>query len=244
MTYIILAAGAGTRLHPITLRHPKTLFSLDRDTTIFSRMISLLRALDAEAEIIAVTGFQRDLIQRQVQGVTWVHNPFYAVTNSIASLWFARDFLDREATILNGDIVMSRDLMADVVTQRTQQPCVLMDSSILKNGDYNIQEDQGRVVVMSKALTGYSGEYAGVTKLDTASASRLREKVEELVASGIYDSWYEDALVQMIFEEHFELFIRDIASYEWTEVDNVDDLMHARSIHAKDAIRPGTKYTP
>lgn len=235
MTYIILAAGAGTRLHPITLEHPKTLFSLDRSTTILGRMTDLIRELDPQAELVVVTGFQRERIQQHISGVHWVHNPFYAATNSIASLWFARSFLDREVTILNGDIVMSRSLMADVVTRHTDRPCILMDSSILKNGDYNVQTDQGKVVVMSKALTSYSGEYAGVTKLDAASAARLGQKIWDMVDSGLYGNWYEDALVQMIFEEDFELFAQDVSQYEWTEVDAVDDLMYAKTIQIKDS---------
>lgn len=236
MTYIILAAGAGTRLHPITLKHPKTLFSLDQSTTILGRMTGLIRELDPQAELVIVTGFQRERIRQQVKNVHWIHNPFYEATNSIASLWFARSFLDREVTILNGDIVMSRSLMEDVVTRHTDRPCILMDSSILKNGDYNVQADQGKVVVMSKALTNYSGEYAGVTKLDAASAVRLEQKVREMVDGGLYNNWYEDALVQMIFEENFELFAQDVSQYEWTEVDAVDDLMYAKSIHAKDSV--------
>lgn len=235
MTYIILAAGAGTRLHPITLKHPKTLFSLDRSTTILGRMTDLIRELDPQAELVIVTGFQRERIRQQVQNVTWIHNPFFEVTNSIASLWFARSFLEREVTILNGDIVMSRSLMEEVVTQHTDRPYVLMDSSILKNGDYNVQANEGKVVVMSKALVSYSGEYAGVTKLDAPSAALLEKKVREMVDNGLYNNWYEDALVQMIFEEDFELFTRDISMYEWTEVDAVDDLMYAKAIHAKDA---------
>lgn len=234
MTYIILAAGAGTRLHPITLRHPKTLFSLDQSTTILDRMTGLIRQLDPEAELVIVTGFQRERIQQHVQNAHWIHNPFYEVTNSIASLWFALSFLDREVTILNGDIVMSRSLMEDVVTKPVSRPCILMDSSILKNGDYNVQADQGRVVIMSKALSSYSGEYAGVTKLDAVSTGRLAEEVRYMVENGMYNTWYEDALVQMIFEENFELFARDISMYEWTEVDAVDDLMYAKAIHAKD----------
>jgi len=235
MTYIILAAGKGARLHPITLQHPKTPFSLDETTTILGRMTALIRQLDQQAELIIVTGFQRERIEQHVQNVTWIYNPFYEVTNSIASLWFARGFLDREVTILNGDIVMSRKLMEDVVTRHTQHPYILMDGSILKNGDYNVQADHDKVIVMSKALTSYSGEYAGVTKLDALSATRLGQKIQEMVERGLYNNWYEDALVQMIFEDNFNLFAADISSYEWTEVDNVDDLMYAKKIHEKDS---------
>jgi choline kinase len=234
MTYIILAAGSGTRLHPITLRLPKTLFSLDASTTILSRMADSIRRFDGDAQIIVVTGFQRERLTQHVSNVEWVHNPFFADTNSIASLWFAKQYLNQEVTILNGDIVMSYALMENIVTKQTDKPYVLMDTSILKNGDYNIQADNGTVIVMSKSLTAYSGEYAGVTKLDAVSAKRLQNKLDEMVNSGIYTHWYEDALVQMIFEDDFILYTQDVSQYEWTEVDNVDDLMYAKKIHQKD----------
>ena len=87
---------------------------------------------------------------------------------------------------------------------------------------------------MSKELTNYSGEYAGVTKLNRDSSIRLKQKIEEMIDIGMYGHWYEDALVQMFFEENFELFVKDISIYEWTEVDNVNDLMYAKTIHSKD----------
>lgn len=233
MVYILLAAGTGSRLHPITLKHPKTLFSLDDSTTILQRMVKTLQILDPQAEIAVICGFQHQLLKKQVSGVHWIYNPFYEVTNSLASLWFAQDLLEQEVTIINGDIVMSYTLMKEVVTQHTAKPLVLMDSSI-KTGDYNIQADHECVIVMSKALTDYTGEYAGVTKLDQTSAQALRVQLCEMVEDGRYTTWYEDALVQMIFERNFCLYVQDIAPYEWTEVDSVDDLMYAKRIHEKE----------
>lgn len=234
MVYLILAAGTGSRLHPITLKHPKTLFSLDEKTTILSRMTALLHRLDSSAQVVVICGFQHKMLKDSISGVTWVYNPFYAVTNSLGSLWFAREYLNQEVTVLNGDIVMSEQLVREVVAKSVQQPFVLMDSSI-KNGDYNIQTNENKVIVMSKALTSYTGEYAGVTKLDAASAVQLREQISDMVEDGRYTTWYEDALVQMIFEHNFQLYAKDISQYEWTEVDSVDDLMFARQIHEKEA---------
>ncbi len=234
MVYIILAAGTGSRLHPITLKHPKTLFSLDDGTTILQRMVGLIKSLDAEAKIAIVCGFQHQLLKKYVSGVQWIYNPFYEVTNSLASLWFAKEFLlQGEVTILNGDIVMDKNLMQEIVIKNTDVPMVLMDSSI-KDGDYNVQVENDKVVVMSKALTHYTGEYAGVTKLDKESAKQLHSKICEMVEDGRYKTWYEDALVQMIFEENFSLYTMDISAYEWTEVDSVDDLLYAKRIHEKE----------
>jgi len=86
---------------------------------------------------------------------------------------------------------------------------------------------------MSKDLEDYFGEYAGVTKLDSVSIDMLMEEVTEMISEGFYDQWYENALVQMIFKRNFNLGYIDICNYDWTEVDSVGDLIHAKRIHEK-----------
>lgn len=236
MKYIFLVAGKGSRLQPLTLNHPKSMFRLDSQTTLIQRMIGLIRKYDRKAEIVVVTGHMHRSIENAVEDVTIVYNPFYAVTNSIASLWFAREHLDSDNLVLiDGDIVMSDELIRDVVCVPTSKPTVLLDSSIKTDGDYNVQVSNDKVLVMSKNLDSYSGEYAGITKLDNASAKLLREETESMIEEGYYDQWYENALVQMIFKNDFQLFYHDICEYDWTEVDCVSDLIHAKTIHMKEA---------
>jgi len=232
MTYIFLVAGKGLRLHPITLKHPKSLYKLDENTTILQRMIDLIKKNDLDAEIVVVTGFMGDSIKNHIKGVEFVDNPFYEVTNSIASLWFARDFLDRNnVTIINGDVVMAEELVQDILCKSVDTPIILLDSSIKVNGDYNVQITQDKVLVMSKDLDEYYGEYAGVSKLNNQSAILLRNEIQLMIKEGMYDQWYEDALVQMIFRNNFDLYYKDISEYSWTEVDCVSDLFYAKRIH-------------
>ena len=87
---------------------------------------------------------------------------------------------------------------------------------------------------MSKELTTYYGEYAGITKLDRASAQRMKDEMEIMVEEGCYNQWYEDVLVQLIFKDDFQLYYWDICDYDWTEVDCVSDLLHAKNIHVKE----------
>lgn len=232
MRYIFLVAGKGSRLYPLTLQYPKSLYKLDKDTTILTRMINLIKKHDTEADIIVVIGFQSQAIQNQLQGVTFVHNPFYEVTNSIASLWFAKEYLYAENTvIINGDIVMEERLVRDIICRPTKVPKVCIDSGIRSDGDYNVQVNGGKVLVMSKDLDEYHGEYCGVTKLDKASSQKLGQCICGMVESGMYDQWYENALVQMIFNEDFQLYYDDIRDYKWTEVDCVGDMLLAKQIH-------------
>ena len=235
MKYIFLVAGKGSRLLPLTLDNPKSMFRLDQNTTLITRMVNLIRKYDAEADIVVVTGHKRQSIEQELEHVTFINNPFYEVTNSIASLWFAREHLDSDNIVLiDGDIVMSRELVCDVVCRPTEHAMVLLDSSINEDGDYNVQVSGERVLVMSKDLDVYYGEYAGITKLDRKSALAMRDEIESMVESGYYDQWYENALVQMIFKDDFALFYKDISDYEWTEVDGVSDLIHAKNIHMKE----------
>ncbi len=235
MTYILLVAGRGSRLFPLTLKQPKSLYKLDGDTTVLQRMVRLIKKNDANATIVIVTGFMHETIEKEVEGVIFINNPFYGVTNSIASLWFARYYMDADnVCIINGDIVMEEKLMEQIICKQVIRPEILYDSSIRSNGDYNVQINNDTVLVMSKELDQYDGEYAGVTKLDRDSALRLRSVVENMVHEEMYDQWYENALVQMIFNYDFKLYYEDICNYKWTEVDCVSDMLLAKTIHLEE----------
>lgn len=235
MKYIFLVAGKGTRLQPLTLKHPKSMFRLDKNTTLIQRMVNLIRKFDNDADIVIVTGHMHKSIEEELEQVTFVYNPFYEVTNSIASLWFAKEHLDVDNVVLiDGDIVMSEKLVRDIVCQPVDRPTVLVDSSIKTDGDYNVEVSGERVLVMSKDLDSYYGEYAGLTKLDAKSARLMKAEMESMIEEGYYDQWYENALVQLIFKEDFKLYYRDISDYEWTEVDCVSDLIRAKSIHLQE----------
>jgi choline kinase len=236
MTYIILSAGKGVKLQPLTLNHPKSLYKLDDRTTILQRLVRKIRKFDAEAEIVVVVGYMYKQIQKELEddNVKFVHNPFYSVTSSMGSLWFAKDFLQREnVTIINGDIVASDQLIEDIISQHTDYPCVLLDSTHKDANKYNVQVQGDLVCVMSKNLTEYAGNYVSITKLDAVSSRFLLEQLNQMVNEEMYNLFFEDALVQMIFQKNFELYYKDIKDYQWTEVDCVDDLLKARQIQAE-----------
>lgn len=235
MTYIILSAGKGVKLQPLTLNHPKSLYKLDDKTTVLQRIVRKIREYDAEAEIVVVIGYMYKQIQKELEddNVKFVHNPFYSVTSSMGSLWFAKDYLQRaNVTIVNGDIVASDKLMQEVVCQHTDYPYVLLDSTHKDANKYNVQIQGDLVCVMSKNLTEFFGNYASITKLDAVSSRFLLEQLNQMINEEVYNLFFEDALVQMIFQNNFELYYKDIKDYKWTEVDCVDDLLKARQIQA------------
>ncbi len=233
-TYIILAAGKGENLQPLTLKYPKSLYKLDDETTVLQRMVRSIRKFDMDAEIVVVIGFMYKSIMKEMlpENVKFVHNPFYSVTGSLGSLWFAREYLQREnVVIINGDVVCEDRLMKDVICTPTEAPVVLVDSELTNGGKYNVQIQGERVCVMSKQLTAHQAIYASITKLDAVTSRFMLEGLETMVNEEMYDRFYEDVLVQLIFAENFELYYKNIKNYRWVEVDSVDDLMKAKDIH-------------
>ena len=236
MTYIILAAGKGNNLQPLTLKYAKTSYKLDEDTTVLQRMVRSIRQVDKNAEIVVVVGFKAETLKAELDGenVKFVMNPFYEVTNSISSVWFARDYLEREnVTIVHGDAVFSDEIVQTYLTVPTDYPYVLVDSSYNRPGAYNAVTQENQILVMSKKLEHFTAKYCCLTKLDPVSSRLLKQEVDSMINSNMYDQYFEDSLVQMIMFHDFQLFCVDIAGKKWAEVDSVDDLLTAQRIHSE-----------
>ena len=234
MTYIILAAGKGNNLQPLTLKYAKTSFKLDEETTVLQRMVRSIRKADKSAEIVVVAGFKADEIKKELEdeNVIFVTNPFYEVTNSISSVWFAREYLEREnVAIVHGDVVFSDEIIETYLTVPTDYPYVLADGSYMSQGAYNIVAKDNQVLVMSKKLESFTAKYCCMTKLDPVSSRLLKEEIDSMINGNMYDQFFEDSLVQMIMFHDFQLFYKDIAGKRWSEVDSVDDLLTAQEIH-------------
>ncbi|MBQ2770350.1 MAG: hypothetical protein IJF41_03845 [Clostridia bacterium] len=236
MTYIIVAAGMGTRLHPYTQDCPKASYKLDAHTTLLSHLVRGLKKHDPEAEVVVCTGFCAERIKEEVPEAICIWNPFYAVTNSLSTLWFARDYLDRaQVTIIDGDIIAEDRLLKEVYCCPVDRPTSMMDSSRASSGDYCVLTDgEGRVITMGKGLPRADGEYANVTKLDGKTARLLKDKMEQMLKLGRINDWMETALNQLVFEEGVTLYTRDIAGYRWSEMDSAADLPLVRAIYQED----------
>ena len=116
---VILAAGMGDRLQPLTSEMPKCLVELNGQPL-------LLRALSGLAEhgireAVVVIGYKGDVVRRRVGerfagvDVRYVEAPDYATTNNIRSLWDAREYLDEDILLLEADVAFDSAVIASLL---------------------------------------------------------------------------------------------------------------------------------
>lgn len=241
MEYIILAAGVGSRLYPYTKNSPKCLVKVTKEESVIKRAVRLIKENDKDAHITVVLGFQYVTVKEELGNqCEYVVNPFFKVTNSIASLWFAKEVLQKgqDTVIINADIVFSKDFAKEICS-RPKHSIIYYDSSIHMNGDYNVQEIDGQMVVMGKELEEYSGEYVGITKFTFEDLPLLLAEIENMVHDDLYDQWYENALVQMALNDRHSFKTIDVSEYEWSEIDSISNLMKIREIIKHETLSVG-----
>ena len=230
MRFLILAAGQGTRMHPFTRTTPKCLMHLGHGETVAERMARILRKLDPSAEIIYVLGFMHKEIRAVLPDyVKTIQNPFYSVSNSIASLWFARDIMDTDMVLINGDIVLSEAALAEIAGLKAPAN-IILDSSKRDNLDCGVIVEGKRVTLMAKTFKSGYGEYTGVIKVNAEVARRMRQQTEDMIEGNDLNNWSEYSLIQLILSEDMYVTYHDIAGHEWAELDTLNDLITARRV--------------
>ena len=120
MKAIILLAGYGLRMQPLTINTPKCLLKLSDKETILERQFKILKNCNID-KIVIVIGFKKELIKEKLEvilhekQVTIYLNPFYKTTGNAFSLWMSREAFDDDLLILNGDILFSEETLKDLI---------------------------------------------------------------------------------------------------------------------------------
>jgi len=222
MKAFILAAGVGSRLVRVAQNRPKCLLTVG-GRTLISRMLDLLESRGIE-DITVITGYRADLVRREVADrARLVHNPFFHTTNSIASLWFAREHLEGDALITNGDLFFEPGMLDELLSD-PRDPVMLCDSTRIVDADYRFTLDRDRIVAYGKDIPveRTSAEYVGQARIGATFMPHFRRRLEDLIDQQKSGMWWEDVLYSFI-PEGTPVFARDVAGVFWGEVDYVED---------------------
>lgn len=216
-----MAAGVGSRISR-SINKPKSTLNVG-DTPLIRRTVKML--LSHDIEVAVVVGFKSDEVRNALNGldVKFYENPFYRVTNSMASLWFARDFLDNEDMILANADVYWGDGIYESIMSCDDDVVMLADESRVKCGDFFFNVVNGILTDYGKELTleNRTTEYVGIAKLKGNFISTFKEHLDKMVSAEQYNLWWENVLYEYNIDT--PIHIVDVSPYFWAEIDYIDD---------------------
>ena len=217
MKAILMAAGMGTRIATKT-NEPKCLLDIGNGPLI-RHTVELL--LQNHIEVCIALGFKGNLIRETLRAypVTFYENPFYKVTNSIASLWFSREQLTGSEDLLlaNADVFWQQDIL-DLLLADQRGIVLLADSSRRLSGDYFFHCENGILTDYGKDMpeAERTSEYVGIARIQKQEIACFRKQHE-----GDYQLWWENTLYSMIPQK--QIPVQDIAGHYWSEIDVLQD---------------------
>lgn len=232
---IILAAGQGTRLRPLTHERPKALVPL-LGKPLIERQIEILRAEGVE-EIVVIGGYLGKMLEGL--GVEVVINSNYETTNMVASMMVAADFVSRgngDLLICYGDIVYTRSNLR-VVLDTPGEVSVMVDRSWRKLWSLRFSDPlndaetlkigaDGRIIEIGEKPRNYTqieGQYTGLIRVDASRTSALLTAWD---AQPTVDkaNIYMTRFLQNLIEAGWDVVPAWVEA-GWLEVDSVDDLL-------------------
>ena len=242
MKAIIMAAGVGKRLQSLNINKPKCLIAVG-STTLIRRSVNLLVSKGI-SDITVIVGFKGHLIRNELNNdVAYFENPDFHSTNSIKSLWYAKDLLDDDVLLLNGDLYYEHVIL-DYAINQTNPVVMLADSTRIDNADYRFSFSDGQIDQFGKHLTNQEtdGEYIGIVRIDQCFIKTFKETLEEMITAGKSNIWWEDVLYSFIAEQ-IPIHYFDVAGTFWSEVDTLQDYNYLQSwIISQDRSLPSKKH--
>lgn len=236
MIYVVLAAGKGTRLRPLTEDRPKPLVGIDDQNSLID--IHIRNALRSESiqEVVIVTGYRAELLEQTVMKytdrVSCVYNPFYELAGPLGSVWTVVNTLRTEDFVLaNGDTLYHRDLFDRL---GGLDPSISLFSSREDTSDdqMSINTDyDGNVSTIRKSASAADAVSTGfVAVKGSYHREQFTSALEELVRdeSTLVNSYWHDVFNRLSARDA-RVDVELVPSDRWVEIDTPDELARARS---------------
>lgn len=223
MKAILLAAGVGSRITEDIGMMPKSLLDVGGKPLII-HTVELLKKNNIE--VIVITGFKHRMLDEALEGydVKIYYNPFYRVTNSIGSLWYAeKEFLtDEDIMIANADVYYTEE-MIDRILSADYDEFLLEDKTRADSGDYYFKSKNCLLQRFGKELRREerNSEYVGIAVLKGKWIRKFHDRLCLMIENGQYDLWWENVLYSFVGSE--DIHTVDVDGIFWSEVDTIED---------------------
>lgn len=232
---IILSAGQGRRLLPLTENTPKCLLPVAGKPVIAWQIDALLA--NGIGEIVIVAGFQIGKVEALIAeryhdqaNIRILFNPFYEVADNLASCWIARNEMQAGFLLLNGDTLLGDDLLPGLLHTQTAPINLCIDfKAEFDEDDMKVQlGPQNQVRQVSKKLSAgeTDAESIGLIRFSEEGARLFREAVEQgLREPEKLGSWYLAIISALAGQGMVNGY--SVAGSRWCEIDFIQDLQKA-----------------
>jgi len=237
MRAVVLSAGQGKRLLPLTASEPKCLLPVDGDRGVLELQLRAIAACGIDRATILV-GFGAERVEhliatQRIPGITVdaIFNPFYATTDNLITCWMAREAMNEDFLLLNGDTLFEDDVLRSVL----EGPRAPITVTINHKPEYDDDDMKvtlgpgGRLRAIGKKIPTeeVDGESIGMLLFRDAGVQAWRDMLDRTIRSpDALNAWYLSAVNEMA--QSTEIGTTAITGMWWQEIDSPEDLELAR----------------
>ncbi len=234
MKVIILAAGKGERLFPLTRNTPKSLLDLGGGVTVLESQVENIRDAGVH-DVVIVAGYKAEQIEAKIASIDdvrieVVYNPFYEVSNNLVSAWFARNHMQDDFVILNGDDVFESSVMRSLVESPRPITMVIDHKDAYDADDMKVRIEDGRVIEVSKVIDPLEadGESVGMIAFRGKGRDAMRNTLDRMVRFPHYRKVFYLQAIQKIIDDGIPVYTSVCRPDQWAEIDFHPDLSFIR----------------
>ena len=221
---IIMAAGKGERMHPLTEKTPKPLIRV-RGKRMIETVIEALHA-NGIYEIYVVVGYRKEQfepLKEEFPGVKLIENPYYDTCNNISSLYAAREHL-KDCMILDGDQIIYDPKVLAPEFEKSGYNAVWTDE---ETTEWLMTVEDGVVTGCSRTGGKRGWQLYSISRWSAEDGARLRRHLElEFEERGNRQIYWDDVPMFCHFDE-YRLGIRPMQKSDCLEIDSLKELKAA-----------------
>ncbi len=238
ITAIILSAGQGRRLLPLTEECPKCLLEVGNQSILAWQISTLMQAGIGPIHVVA--GYNVDSVRSHIAtvfpsaNIHIIHNPFYEVADNLASCWMARAAMQDDFLIINGDTLFESALLDTLLHSPAANITLATDVKAQYDADdMKVELQAGRIHAVSKHLPPDQthAESIGLLYFRHAGGDLFKQGLEGEMKSGQgLGAWFLSVINTLAGDGHVSPCAID--GKRWCEIDFPDDLAAARRLFA------------